>query len=184
MKRRSAVRIPPRRRAAVSRRVRELVRKGYSPQYAAQLAYHPGRDPKKLTAAERARIPSRRFALPERRSLPLTDPAHVRNAAARLEQMRRRGTVTSAEYRRAHQRILKAEAHFGIQPSRDPARPTRRQRQMIAAKIREMKHEGYPTLVAVAAAHRIAGVPRPKQPVKHLTPAEHRQLLRARRRRR
>lgn len=110
MKRKKAVRIPPRRRAATSRRVEELVREGYSPQYAAHRAYSGrDRDRDSLSAAERRRIPTRLFALPARRSLPIHDAAHVRNAAARLEQMRRRGTVTAREYESAHRRILAAE---------------------------------------------------------------------------
>jgi hypothetical protein len=55
----------------------------------------------KLTAAKRRRIPSRQFALPARRALPIEDHGHAVAAASRLEQMRKRGTVSPAEYRRA-----------------------------------------------------------------------------------
>src|SRR5262245_24413847 len=105
-RRRAAVRIPKRRRASTSRRVERLVREGYSPRYAAQKAYH-GRDPGRLTAAERRRIPNRLYALPKRKALPLVDKRHIRNAASRLEQMHRRGTVTAAEYKTAHAKILR-----------------------------------------------------------------------------
>lgn len=53
-------------------------------------------------------------------------------------------------------------------------------RKWIQEKIRTMRHEGYPPLVAIAAAHRMAGIQRPKRPVKHLTPGEHKQLMKAR----
>ena len=79
------------------------------------------RDPRRqrhLTAAQRRALRPSQFALPERLALPIEDPAHVRNAAARLEQMRRRGTVTSGEYRSALARIRAAEARLGIGPYR------------------------------------------------------------------
>lgn len=125
--RRKAVRIPKARRAATSRRLKQLVREGYSPSYAARVAYH-GRDPGKLTAAQKRALPARAFALPGRRQLPLIDPAHVRNAAARLAQMHRRGTVTASEYRRAHEKIRKVEVRMGIHPRsrRMSIRPRRR----------------------------------------------------------
>jgi hypothetical protein len=69
-----------------------------------------------LTAAQRRAIPTSLYALPARRALPIEDPAHVRNAAARLEQMRRRGTVTPREYASALRRIRAAEARHGIGP--------------------------------------------------------------------
>jgi hypothetical protein len=106
-RRRRAVRIPRSRRAATSRRVERLVARGYSPRYAAEKAYGR-RDPGKLTAAERRKIPRSRYALPKRRALPLGDARHVRNAASRLEQMRKRGTVTLSEYRSARRRIEEA----------------------------------------------------------------------------
>ena len=79
----------------------------------------PGkRRPKKLTAAARKRLPSSAFALPERRALPIHNAAHVRNAAARLAQMKKRGTVTRAEYTQAKGRIEKAEKRLKIGPWR------------------------------------------------------------------
>lgn len=70
-----------------------------------------------LSAAQRRRIPSNRFALPRTRKLPLNDASHVRNAATRLEQMRNRGSVTASEYRSAHRRIRAAERRLGITPT-------------------------------------------------------------------
>jgi hypothetical protein len=115
--RRPPVRIRKSRRRKVSREIDTLIRHGYSPRYAAQVAYHPRahrghRD--KLTAAQRRRLPAREYALPARRALPIEDPRHIRNAAARLEQMRRRGTVTKSEYLHALRRIRRAEKAHGI----------------------------------------------------------------------
>ena len=71
----------------------------------------------RLTTKERNRLPDYAFALPERRALPLHDAAHVRNAAARLEQMRSfYRSVTPSEYRRARQAILRRQAELGIGP--------------------------------------------------------------------
>lgn len=69
-----------------------------------------------LTTRKRENLRSSEFALPERRALPIHDASHARNAAARLEQMRRRRSITEAEYRRAHAAIRRAERRFGIQP--------------------------------------------------------------------
>jgi hypothetical protein len=76
-----------------------------------------GRDPGPLTTAQRKRLRSSQFALPERRALPIVDKRHVRNAAARLEQMYRlHGTVTRDEYKEAKVRIWRAEKRLGIGP--------------------------------------------------------------------
>jgi hypothetical protein len=114
--RKHAARIPKSERLETSRTIQAMVRKGYSPTYASKKAYEKyGRDPR-LTAAERRRIPKDKFALPSRRQLPLTNKAHIRNAASRLEQMKKRGTVTTGEYKAAHSRIRKAERAHGIHP--------------------------------------------------------------------
>lgn len=83
-----------------------------------------GRDTKRLTAKKRQALRPSQFALPARRALPIEDAAHVRNAAARLAQMRKRGTVTEREYRSALSKISKAEKTYGIRSraSRDPIR--------------------------------------------------------------
>ena len=79
-----------------------------------QLEYDPGamREPRLSSAARSALRPSQ-FALPEDRALPIHDAAHVRNAAARLEQLRLGRSLTRAEYNEAHKRILRAEKRFG-----------------------------------------------------------------------
>lgn len=80
----------------------------------------------RLTTAQRRRIPASGFALPKRRALPIIDSGHVRAAAGRLGQMKKRGSVTATEYKEARRRILEAEARFGIGPfrlQRDEAPP-------------------------------------------------------------
>jgi len=86
---------------------------------------------KHLTAAQRGRLRPSQFALPARRQLPLVDRAHVKNAAARLTQMYRRGTVTLSEYKAARKKILAAEKRlgpgiFGRGTPGPAARPTRK----------------------------------------------------------
>jgi hypothetical protein len=72
--------------------------------------------------------------------------------------------------------------------ARDPRRPQRqhltpRQREIVSKKIKIMIKEGYPRRVAYAAAYRYAGVKRPRgMKTKHLSRAEHAQLMKARRR--
>ncbi len=48
-------------------------------------------------------------------------------------------------------------------PARDKRAPRigRAKREWISAKIRVLRHEGYPEKQAIAIAHRMAGVPRP-----------------------
>lgn len=68
----------------------------------------------KLSVATRSHLPSSAFAIPEWRWGPLTDASHVRNAASRLEQARRRGEVTGARYASARRRIASAARRYGI----------------------------------------------------------------------
>jgi hypothetical protein len=80
----------------------------------------------RLTYKQRSRLPDSAFALPEKRTngkggLPLTnksgrlDPKHVRNAASRLAQMRKRGTVTPSQYKRARRKIIRAACKTGVE---------------------------------------------------------------------
>ncbi len=75
---------------------------------------HASRDPHHLTAAERRRLRPSELALPARRALPIEDARHVRAAASRLEQMRRRGTITLSEYRSARSKIHAAAKRLGV----------------------------------------------------------------------
>lgn len=103
-------RSPAAAKKAAKEHASRLTRGPYSRDPARRLRQHH------LSAAERRHLRPAQFALPSRRALPIEDPRHVRNAAARLEQMRIRGTVTSGEYRAALARIRHAERHFGIHP--------------------------------------------------------------------
>ena len=114
----------------------------------------PGRDQgsqrDRLTTRQRERLPASQFALPERRALPIHDAAHVRNAAARLEQMRLRRSVTPREHSRAMRAIQAREAQLGIGPFREPRRDPKDKKpsmtvratpQRFREKVRELKRE-------------------------------------------
>jgi 8-oxo-dGTP diphosphatase len=81
-----------------------------------------------ISAAKRNSLPEDAFALPAQRKYPLDSAARTRNAAARLEQMKKRGKVTDSEYSAAKGRIAKAAKKYGIESeynaSDNPA-PTR-----------------------------------------------------------
>ena len=70
----------------------------------------------KLSATQRAKLPDRAFAYiasDGKRSLPINDEAHVRNALARFDRVR----FESDEARdRARRRLLNAAKRFGIVP--------------------------------------------------------------------
>lgn len=121
-------------RTAAKRRVDEMERLNFHwvppPSYRVRRSrawsdrYRPLRDPKTrsrhLTAAQRKRLRPSQFALPDSRRLPIHDARHVRNAAARLTQMIKRGTVSRHEYKEALSRIWKAEERFKIGRFRKP----------------------------------------------------------------
>lgn len=66
----------------------------------------------KLTTAGRDRISATKFAFPKQRKEPLENTAHVRNAAARFNQVK---GVTEAERRAAWKRIQSAAKRFGVE---------------------------------------------------------------------
>jgi hypothetical protein len=68
----------------------------------------------KLNEAARDRIPATRFAFPKQRKEPLENAAHVRNAAARFNQVQ---GVTEAERRAAWKRIESAAKRFNVELS-------------------------------------------------------------------
>lgn len=68
-----------------------------------------------ISAEKRESIPEREFALPAQRKYPLDTAARTRNAASRLEQMKKRGKVSSGDYASARSRIAKAAKKFGIE---------------------------------------------------------------------
>jgi hypothetical protein len=66
----------------------------------------------KLTTVTRDRITAEKFAFPKQRKEPLENAAHVRNAAARFNQV---DGVTEAERRAAWKRIEAAAKRFGVE---------------------------------------------------------------------
>ncbi len=66
----------------------------------------------KLNEAARDRIPATKFAFPKQRKEPLENASHVRNAAARFDQVQ---DVTAAERRAAWKRIETAAKKFKVE---------------------------------------------------------------------
>jgi hypothetical protein len=66
----------------------------------------------KLTTGTRDRITAEKFAFPKQRKEPLENAAHVRNAAARFDQVK---GVTEAERRAAWKRIQAAAKRYGVE---------------------------------------------------------------------
>ena len=66
----------------------------------------------KLTTATRELISDTKFAFPEQRKEPLENASHVRNAVARLAQVK---DVTEAERRAAWKRIQSAAKRYGVE---------------------------------------------------------------------
>jgi hypothetical protein len=66
----------------------------------------------KLTEATRDRIPATKYAFPKQRKEPLENASHVRNAAARFNQVQ---GVTAAERRAAWKRIETAAKKFKVE---------------------------------------------------------------------
>lgn len=65
----------------------------------------------KLTTTTRNRISTSKFAFPKQRKEPLENASHVRNAAARFDQVQ---GVTQAERRAAWKRIESAAKRYGV----------------------------------------------------------------------
>ena len=71
----------------------------------------------KLDADARNRLSDEKFAFPEQRKEPLENAAHVRNAAARFNQVK---DVTDAQRNAAWTRIKAAARKFGVALGRRP----------------------------------------------------------------
>jgi hypothetical protein len=65
----------------------------------------------KLTKPNRDRISTTNFAFPKQRKEPLENASHVRNAAARFDQVK---DVTEAERKEAWKRIQAAAKRHGV----------------------------------------------------------------------
>ena len=70
-----------------------------------------------LSEKKRDKLPNSSFAFPKERKEPLTDASHVRNAAARFNQVE---GVSKAERQTAKKRIEKAAKKFGVHLSKEP----------------------------------------------------------------
>jgi len=66
----------------------------------------------KLKTSTRDRMPATKFAFPKQRKEPLENASHVRNAAARFNQVE---GVTEAERQAAWKRIQAAAKQFGVE---------------------------------------------------------------------
>ena len=66
----------------------------------------------KLTKPTRDKLSATKFAFPKQRKEPLENASHVRNAAARFNQVE---DVTEAERRAAWKRIEAAAKRFGVE---------------------------------------------------------------------
>jgi hypothetical protein len=66
----------------------------------------------KLSEAARDRVPATKFAFPKQRKEPLENASHVRNAAARFNQVQ---DVSEAERKQAWKRIQSAAKKYGVE---------------------------------------------------------------------
>jgi hypothetical protein len=70
-----------------------------------------------LSEKKRDDLPDSAFAFPRQRKEPLTDASHVRNAAARYDQVE---GVSDEDRREAKRRIEEAARRFGVELSKPP----------------------------------------------------------------
>jgi hypothetical protein len=70
-----------------------------------------------LDAKKRKKLPDDKFAFPKERKEPLNDASHVRNAAARFNQVE---GVSKSEKEQAKRRIQQAAKKQGVELSKDP----------------------------------------------------------------
>ncbi len=72
----------------------------------------------KLTTKERKRLASSTFGLPEKRSYPMPDVSHARNAKARASTQYKRGNLTRAEYQKIQRKANRIIRDCGGEPAR------------------------------------------------------------------
>ena len=70
-----------------------------------------------LNEKKRDKLPDSAFAFPKERKEPLTDASHVRNAAARFNQVE---GVSKSDREQAKKRIEKAAKKFDVELSKEP----------------------------------------------------------------
>ena len=71
----------------------------------------------RLSTKKQDQLPESAFAFPKERKESLVDASHVRNAAARFNQVE---GVTKAERDQAKKRIERAAKKFGVELSKEP----------------------------------------------------------------
>ena len=71
----------------------------------------------RLSTKKQDKLPESEFAFPKARKEPLVDASHVRNAAARFNQVE---GVSKAERDEARERIERAARKFGVELSKEP----------------------------------------------------------------
>ena len=103
-----------------------------------------------LTKPARDRISATKFAFPKQRKEPLGNASHVRNAAARLKQVK---GVTEAERRAAWKRIQSAAKAIRSGPRRDRLARTRH-----VARLSWQRERDCSTMGCLVAKSRVAGV--------------------------
>lgn len=70
-----------------------------------------------LSAKKRDKLPDSAFAFPKERKMPLNDASHVRNAAARFNQVE---DVSKSEKQTAKKRIERAAKKKRVELSKEP----------------------------------------------------------------
>ncbi len=70
-----------------------------------------------ISTKRKNKPPDNAFAFPKERKEPLTDASHVRNAAARFNQVK---GVSPEEKQEAKKRIRRAAERHGVELSKDP----------------------------------------------------------------
>jgi hypothetical protein len=70
-----------------------------------------------LREKQRDELPDSAFAFPKQRKEPLVDASHVRNAAARFNQVE---GVSDEDRKEAQRRIERAAEKFGVELSKPP----------------------------------------------------------------
>lgn len=93
---------------------RRLLDLGVEDVHVPSAAHAERKNPKmaEITTRRRNELPESSFADPANRAYPIHDSAHVRNAAARLEQQK--GSMSPAKYAQIKARIARAAKKFGI----------------------------------------------------------------------
>jgi hypothetical protein len=83
---------------------------------AAKATWKPHETYGELSTRDKDELPDSVFAFPKQRKEPMTDASHVRNAAARFDQV---DGVSDADREQAFANIKKAAEHYGVEMKED-----------------------------------------------------------------